>query len=104
MSELVMDLRLVWDSRKLKEIDEAKAEYRKYRAEGYEIVKPDGTPLDRFMPYLEELIIRAKKTCLRMVNYHRHKAGGFRPVSRSDITIMQNHKGVLKYLAFLIVH
>jgi hypothetical protein len=49
MSELVMDLRLVWDSRKLKEIDEAKAEYRKYRAEGYEIVKPDGTPLDRFM-------------------------------------------------------
>jgi len=67
MSELVMDLRLVWDSRKLKEIDEAKTEYRKYRAEGYEIVKPDGTPLDRFMPYLEELIIRAKKTCLRMM-------------------------------------
>lgn len=57
-----MDLRLVWDSNKLKEIDEAKAEYRKYRAQGYEIQKPDGTILDRFMPYLEELIVKTKKT------------------------------------------
>ena len=43
MSDLVMDLRLVWNSKRLKEIDEAKAEYRKYRSQGYEIQKPDGT-------------------------------------------------------------
>jgi chlorite dismutase len=58
-----MNLRLIWDSKKLKEVDEAKAEYRKYRAQGYEIQKPDGTIIDRFMPYLEELIVKAKKIC-----------------------------------------
>ena len=57
-----MDLRLVWDSKRLKEIDEAKAEYRKYRSQGYEIQKSDGTAIDKFMPYLEELVIKAKKT------------------------------------------
>ena len=61
MSDLVMDTRLIWDSKNLKEIDEAKTEYRKYQAQGYEIQKPDGTVVDKFMPYIEELIIKAKK-------------------------------------------
>lgn len=67
MSELVMDLRLVWNSTKLKEIDEAKKEYLKYRNQGYIIQKIDGTPLDRFLPYLEELIVKAHKTCRRVM-------------------------------------
>ena len=59
--ELVMDRRIVWDSRKLKEIDEAKATIRTYRAQGYVIVKADGTPLDKFIPSLEEVIVKAQK-------------------------------------------
>jgi hypothetical protein len=61
MNELVMDMRLVWDCRKLKEIDEAKKKYREYRSGGYLILKSDGTPLERFLPSLEEIIIKAKK-------------------------------------------
>jgi hypothetical protein len=60
MNELVMDRRLVWDARKLKEIDEVKKEYREYKAKGYLILKADGTPLDRFLPALEEIVIKAK--------------------------------------------
>lgn len=61
METLVMDRRIVWDSRKLKEIDEAKATIRMYRAQGHQIVKTDGTPLDKFIPSLEEVIIKAQK-------------------------------------------
>ena len=59
--ELVMDRRIIWDSRKLKEIDEAKATIRMYKAQGYEVVKTDGTPMDKFLPSLEEVIIKAHK-------------------------------------------
>lgn len=65
--ELVMDRRIVWDSKKMREIEEAKSEIRKYRAQGYEILKPDGSPLDRFMPYLEEVVIKAQKTVKRVM-------------------------------------
>jgi hypothetical protein len=61
METLVMDRRIVWDSRKLKEIDEAKAIIRTYRAQGHQIVKTDGTPLDKFIPSLEEVIIKAQR-------------------------------------------
>ena len=61
MTELVLDRRIVWDSTKLKEIDEAKAMVRQYRAEGHVITKVDGTPLDKFIPSLEEVVIKAQK-------------------------------------------
>jgi hypothetical protein len=73
MNELVMDLRLVWNARKLKEIDEAKTEYRKYKALGYQIVKADGTPLDRFMPALEEIVVKAKKVYQRVLKVLNEK-------------------------------
>jgi hypothetical protein len=73
MSELVMDLRLVWDCRKLKEIDEAKAQYRKYKAMGYKIIKADGTPLERFLPALEELIVKAQKVHQRVMKILSNK-------------------------------
>ena len=59
MTTLVMDRRIVWDSTKLKEIDEAKATIRQYRAEGHVITKADGSPLDKFIPSLEEVVIKA---------------------------------------------
>jgi len=34
-AELVMDRRLVWDAARLKEIDEAKAEFMKFRRQHY---------------------------------------------------------------------
>jgi hypothetical protein len=61
MDELVIDRRIVWDARKIKEIDEAKKIYWKYRAEGYLILKSDGSPVIKFLPSLEEIIIKAQK-------------------------------------------
>lgn len=61
MTTLVMDRRIVWDSTRLKEVDEAKALVRQYRSEGHVITKADGTPLDRFIPSLEEVVIKAQK-------------------------------------------
>lgn len=60
-AELVMDTRIVWDKLSLKQIDEAKSQYRKYRAEGYEIVSTEGKPIERFNPMQEEIVVRAKK-------------------------------------------
>ena len=65
---LVMDRRIVWDSTKLKEIDEAKALVREYRSEGHVITKADGvTPLDKFIPSLEEVVIKAQKVAKRVM-------------------------------------
>ena len=61
MSTLVMDRRIVWDATRLKEIDEAKSIVREYRTAGHVITKADGTPLDRFIPSLEEVIIKAQR-------------------------------------------
>ncbi|MBE3085861.1 MAG: hypothetical protein IMZ64_06555 [Bacteroidetes bacterium] len=67
MIDLVMDRRIVWDSRKLKEVDEAKATIRDYRSKGYLITKADGTPLDRFIPNLEEVVVKAQKVAKRVM-------------------------------------
>jgi hypothetical protein len=61
MTDLVMDRRLVWDSRKLKQVDEAKTLIREYRSQGYLITKADGTPLEKFLPHLEEVVVKAQK-------------------------------------------
>jgi len=59
--ELAMDLRIVWDKNRLREIDEAKAEIMKYKRSGYEILLADGKPMEKWSPFLEEVVIRAKK-------------------------------------------
>jgi hypothetical protein len=62
MAELVMDRRIVWNPRRLKEIDEAKVVIMDYKRQGYVITKADGvTPMDRFLPSLAEVIIKAQK-------------------------------------------
>jgi len=61
METLVLNRRIVWDCTKLKEIDEAKATIRQYRAEGHVITKVDGTPLDKFIPSLGEVRVMAQK-------------------------------------------
>jgi hypothetical protein len=67
MTTLVMDRRIVWDSTKLKEVDEAKAMIRQYRSEGHIITKVDGTPLDKFIPSLEEVVVKAQKVMKRVM-------------------------------------
>ncbi len=66
-NELVMDRIIPWDSSHLKQIDEAKKEYRKYKKLGYIITKMDGTILERFDSALEEIIIKAQKTAKRVM-------------------------------------
>lgn len=60
-TELIMDQRVVWDSTRLKEIDEAKSLIMRYKKQGYEIQLPDGTVMERFNPRLEEVVVKAKK-------------------------------------------
>ena len=61
-AELVMDERIVWDKNKLKQIDEAKKRIMDFKRKGYLILLGDGkTPMDRFHPYFEEIIIKAQK-------------------------------------------
>jgi len=73
MTDLVMDRRIVWDSRKLKEVDEAKATIRGYRSKGYLITKADGTPLDKFIPSLEEVVVKAQKVAKRVMKILNEK-------------------------------
>jgi len=60
-NELVMDQRIVWDRSKMKEIEQAKKMIMDYKRKGYEILKPDGTLMERFSPFLEEVIVKAQK-------------------------------------------
>jgi len=60
-NELVMDQRIVWDRSKMKEIEQAKKMIVDYKRKGYEILKPDGTLMERFSPFLEEVIVKAQK-------------------------------------------
>lgn len=65
--ELVMDQRIIWDKSRLKEIDEAKSTIMSYKREGYEVLKADGTPMERFHPNLEEVLVKARKICKRVL-------------------------------------
>ena len=62
LEELVMDKRVVWDSKSLKEIDEAKAIIMQYKRAGYEIQLEDGSPMERWSPTYEEVVIKATPT------------------------------------------
>jgi len=60
-NELVMDQRIVWDSKSLKEVDEAKARIMTFKRQGYQILLASGEIMERFRPYYEEVIIKARK-------------------------------------------
>lgn len=61
MSSLVVDRRVVWDSRILKQVDEAKTTIMDFKRRGHEILKANGEPMQRFHPSLEEVIIKVEK-------------------------------------------
>jgi len=67
MTELVMDQRIPWNSLHLKEIDEAKKTYIKFKKLGYIITKIDGTILEKFSASLEEFIVKAQKTTKKVM-------------------------------------
>jgi len=74
MTDLVMDRRITWDRARLKEIDEAKVMILKYKRMGYPVLKEDGTEMERFDPFLEEVLIKAQrimgKKTLKILNEH----------------------------------
>jgi hypothetical protein len=59
--ELVMDQRVVWDPRKLKEIDEAKKIIMDFKNKGHKILLADGSPMTRFNSSLAEVIVKVEK-------------------------------------------
>jgi len=65
--ELVMNQRVIWDRTKIKEIEEAKQLILGFRRDGYEIMKTDGTPMERFNPCFEEVIVKASKVCKKIL-------------------------------------
>lgn len=60
--ELIMDRQIVWDKAHIRQIDQAKKLYWKFKREGYVITLEDKkTPIKRFNPNLETIVIIAKK-------------------------------------------
>ena len=60
--ELIMDQRIVWDKCRLKEIDQAKKMYLKFKRQGYKITQEDKiTIVKKFNPALEAIVILVKK-------------------------------------------
>ena len=59
-NELVMDQRVVWNKFNKKEVEQAKKILMDYRRKGYELLKSDGTIMQRFSPILEEVKVMAK--------------------------------------------
>ncbi len=61
MSDLVMDQRVVWDHRSMKEVEQAKQFIMIYRKKGHRVEKADGSVMERFNPALEEAIIKVER-------------------------------------------
>jgi len=59
--DLVMDRRIVWDKKSLKQIDQAKKIIMEYKRAGYMVIKASGETMEQFHPNLEEVIIKTKK-------------------------------------------
>jgi len=68
---LVNDTIITWNPLKLKEIDEAKSEFLKYRSLGHIIVKIDGTRMTSFEPSAGHMTIleeRFKENIMKVLN------------------------------------
>ena len=61
VADIALDRRVIWDSKKLREIDEAKKIVMDYKRAGHVILKGDGTVMERFHPSLQEVIIKTTK-------------------------------------------
>lgn len=61
VADVALDRRVVWDSSRLREIDEAKTIIMEHKRAGHVILKGDGTVMERFHPSLQEVIIKATK-------------------------------------------
>lgn len=61
VENLVMDRRIIWDSKSLKQIDQAKKIIMEYKKAGYMILKANGEIMERWSPHLEEVIIKTKR-------------------------------------------
>ncbi len=61
VKELVMPKKILWDSKSLKSIDQAKKIIMEYKKAGYMILKINGKIMERFNPRLEEVVIKTKK-------------------------------------------
>lgn len=59
-NELVMDQRIVWNKLNKKEIEQAKKMIMDFKRRGYELLKADGSPMVRFSPILEEVLVKAR--------------------------------------------
>jgi hypothetical protein len=58
---LVMDRTLVWDPCRLKEIDEAKALFLKFKKLGHTIIKANGSLMERFEPAAGQATVLAEQ-------------------------------------------
>jgi len=65
MGTLVMDQRIVWDSKSLKQIDEAKAIVMRYKRQGYEILLASGKRMEKWSSSYEEVVVKATKVLKR---------------------------------------
>lgn len=60
MSELIMNQTVIWDKSNKKEIEQAKKILMAFKRKGYELLKSDGTVMERFNSTLEEVKVIAK--------------------------------------------
>lgn len=58
---LVMDRRIVWDSKNKKEVEEAKKIILDFKRKGHTILRASGETMEFFRPYFEEVIVKAEK-------------------------------------------
>jgi hydroxymethylpyrimidine pyrophosphatase-like HAD family hydrolase len=58
---LVMNQRIVWNSKDKKQVEEAKKQIIGFKNHGYKIVLADGKPMQFFRPYFEEVVVLAER-------------------------------------------
>jgi hypothetical protein len=61
MAELLLDTWLVWDPCRLKEIEEAKQLFLKYKRAGHKFQTRAGQQIDKFNPNLGEILVKAER-------------------------------------------
>lgn len=68
---LVMDRRIVWDSKNKKEVEEAKKIILDFKRKGHTILRASGEKMEFFRPYFEEVVVKAesiRKNIMRILS------------------------------------
>ena len=71
MSELIMPRSIIWNKSNKKEIEQAKKILMDFKRKGYELLKQDGTIMEKFNSTLEEVRVIAKgvaKSCMKILD------------------------------------